>query len=153
MSDGIDQGLAQCLRWIFVEPDTIQTDDTHGMARVALNESNGLLNGNRHRLAKVSVIGRVAVRFSPSISVGQYPALWKDGGRIASQKNYAGSRGIVPARVRVVPNQASREQTVQQGIFRNIWRLFLFRSRDQPPGNFMVEVCPTETLEGLELEI
>src|ERR1700687_4824643 len=97
MSDGIDQGLAQSLRWVLVEPNTIKTDDTHGMAGIAPNESNSLLNGNWHRLAKVGVIGGVAVWFSPSISIGQYPAMRKNSGRITSQKNDAGSRRGMPA--------------------------------------------------------
>src|SRR2546429_825232 len=121
------------------------------MTGIAVNEGNRPLNSQRHRLANISMIPRVAVRFGAAISVGQYPAVGKHGGGIAGKQNDTCGGGIMPGRVRIAPDESAREETAKQVLLVSWVRLF--GARDQPSGGFVVEVFPAETFERLTLEI
>jgi hypothetical protein len=55
-------GLAQRLGGILVEPQPVEPDHAHGVARVAIDEGQGALDGARQGLADVLLVARIPCR-------------------------------------------------------------------------------------------
>ena len=82
---GIDQGFPQRLDGILVQANSVQADHLHRVPRIAVDEGDGAINGQRHGATDVFVVARLAVRFRGPVSVRKDAALRENGGRVFRQ--------------------------------------------------------------------
>src|SRR5665811_895557 len=109
MGDRIHKRLTQTVHRILVEPKTVETDNTHRMAGVAVDELERPFDCQGHGRADVFVIPRVAVRLRAAIGIGEDAALRKNHRRIPAKEDYAGCSGVILAGTRVMPDQPARQ--------------------------------------------
>ena len=151
MSHRIDQRLAQAVDGILVKAHPVEADDAHRVAGVAVDEGDGALDGQRHRATDVLVVPRIAVGFGAPIGVGQDAALGEDRRGVFGQQDDPGSRGVVFARGRVVPDQSAQRGARKEVSSESLVGLRLSAAA-MSCARRQVEVSPADPVERAGLE-